>query len=301
MPRPARLALACLAVLAPGCGTPGSSGPRPDPARLMGWVGRQVALGPRVPGAPAHAAGLELIRSALDSLGSRPELQSFEDSVPGFGAARLTNVLASWGPAGGERLLFVAHWDSRPWCDRDPDPARRAEPLPGANDGGSGVAVLLCLAEAFHARPPARGVDLLFVDGEDLGTPEHPEGYFRGSKRFAAGVKARYTGAVVIDLVGGRGARFTREPNSMLGAPEWVEHIWGLAGRMKLASFVRDIGPTVSDDHVPLLRAGIPAADVIDLSYPEWHTAADLPPALDPAGMADCLRLLGALAYAPRD
>ncbi|MBI5837785.1 MAG: M28 family peptidase [Candidatus Eisenbacteria bacterium] len=281
----------------------------PDGARLLALVERQVAFGPRVPGSAAHDSCRAWIASRLREAGARAVFeQSFVDSVPGFGTVRLTNLVASFwsGGTAGERprLLFVAHWDSRPWCDRDPDLAQRARPLPGANDGGSGVAVLLELARSFGRVPPAQPVDLVFVDGEDLGTQASPGGFFRGSTRFAADVKARagsgsgvrYRLGVLLDLVGGRGATFPREPNSMLRAPDAVREVWDAAASLRLAQFSGEIGTSVLDDHIPLNDAGIPTVDVIDFSYPEWHTSRDLPAAMEPAGMVACFRLLAHLA-----
>jgi glutaminyl-peptide cyclotransferase len=230
--------------------------------------------------------------------------------VPGFGRVRLTNLVASYWPGAaqgnGPALLFAAHWDSRPWCDRDPDHALRSGPLPGANDGGSGVAVLLLLAGAFGRRPPAHPVDLVFLDGEDLGTARYPEGFFRGARHFAADARARirmgqqvpYRLGVLLDMVGGRGASFAREPNSVNRAPEAVDEVWAAAARLKLGAFSPDLAlNSVLDDHIPLNDAGIPTVDIIDFSYPEWHTSRDLPEAMGAEGMVDCCRLLASLAW----
>jgi hypothetical protein len=277
----------------------------------MELVRRQVAFGPRVPGSAAHDSCRAWLSRQLRAAGARAVVeQSFEDSVPGFGRVRLTNLVASFwpgdSPAGRPALLFAAHWDSRPWCDYDPDPELRARPLPGANDGGSGVAVLLLLAEAFGHAPPARPVDLVFLDGEDLGTEEHPDGFFRGARHFAADARARirlgqqpaYRLGVLLDMVGGRGASFPQEPNSLLKAPDAVREVWAAAERLGLKEFPGEVAlKSVLDDHIPLNDAGIPTVDVIDFSYPEWHTSRDLPEAMGPEGMEACYRLLGHLAY----
>jgi len=304
----------CVLLAASAAGCSASAGlPPADGARALELVRRQVDFGPRVPGTAAHDSCGAWIAARLRAAGARRvREQSFADSVPGWGAVRLTNLAASFGPdrpeggARGGALLLAAHWDSRPWCDRDPDPGMRGRPLPGANDGGSGVAVLLLLAEAFGRRPPARRVDLLFLDGEDLGTLAHLDGFFRGARHLAAdppraraelGLSPEYHLGVLLDMVGGRGASFPREPNSVLRAPAAVAEVWETARRLHEGAFVDDVGPSVQDDHLALNDAGIPTVDVIDLSYPEWHTSRDTPAALDPAGMAACFRVLAELAY----
>ncbi len=293
-----RLGILTLLVFIGGCAA-GAPIAAPDGKVLMALVQEQVDMGPRVPGSAAHDRWLARMRERLRGSGARLSVQSFTDTVPGFGPATLSNVLASFGPDTGRALLVCAHWDSRPRSDRDPDTTLRHMPLPGANDGGSGVAVLLALAERLHGSPPPRRVDLVFLDGEDLGTAEHPEAFFRGSTYFAAHLPVRYSAGVLLDMVGGRGARFTKEPNSLMAAPDVVRRVWEEAARQKLDAFSDEVGPTIGDDHLPLNRAGVPTADVIDISYPEWHTTADLPAAMAPEGMQACYRVLAALAARP--
>jgi len=143
-----------------------------DGERALGRVRAQVEAGPRLPGTPGHARIRDWLAAEITRLGGVVELQSFTDSSLGH-PLELTNVIGRFGPAPGSRraperrIALLAHWDTRPWCDQDPDPAHRADPLPGANDGASGVAVLLEVAEVMHRRPPRVGVDLVFLDGED--------------------------------------------------------------------------------------------------------------------------------------
>lgn len=289
--------LPALCVLA-GCAT-SAPAHTPDGKVLMALVQEQVDMGPRVPGSEAHDRWLGRMKARLVSSGARLSAQTFTDTVPGFGPTILTNVLASFGPDSGRATVVCAHWDSRPRSDRDLDPGRRALSLPGANDGGSGVAVLLALAEGLRRSPPPHRVDLVFLDGEDLGTAEHPEAFFRGATYFAAHLPVRYSMGILLDMVGGRGARFPKEPNSVLLAPGVVRAVWDEARRQKLECFADEVGPTVMDDHLALNRAGVPTADIIDISYPEWHTTADLPAAMAPEGMQACYRVLAALLRRP--
>lgn len=182
-------------------------------------------------------------------------------------------------PAGAIRpaLMLAAHWDSRPHADRDPDPALRGRPVPGASDGASGVAILLELARILAADPPSYPIVLAFFDGEDLG--EH----FYGSRYFArwAGRREllpwRPAHAIVVDMVGGRGMRCTRELNSLEAAPDLWARVQASARTLGLQEHFQGEPRRVTDDHVMLNRAGIPAVVLIDATYPFWHTAGDTP------------------------
>jgi hypothetical protein len=274
-----------------------------DGERAYAALVAQVELGPRVPGTDAHRRGLEYLQRELKPLADRVSLHSF-DGVCALDSSRVRfhNVVAVFHPESRRRILFGAHWDSRPFADEDPDPANRTRPVPGANDGASGVAVLLEVARALEARPPRIGVDLVFFDGEDCGRPSEPAGFALGSRQFVAdhpGYRPGY--AVVLDMVGRTGTRIPREGNSVAAAPQLVEAIWSVAREKGLSVLSDSLGPPWMDDHIAFLAAGIPAVDLIDAADPAWHTVADLPGNCSPATLAEVGRLLLALIERAED
>jgi hypothetical protein len=211
----------------------------------------------------------------------------------------LRNIVGRFGPAGGGRLLLVAHWDTRPWADEERDPELRERPIPGANDGASGVAVLLEVARALGRASLPRGVDILLADGEDLGRPGNNASYCQGSRYFAGRGLGSYEKAVVLDLVGGRNLFLPVEANSLRLAPTVVDWVWERGLELSPEVFSRRVGPAVYDDHMPLNEAGLPSADVIDISYPAWHTLADDLEAVSPQSLAAVGRVALSLALRP--
>lgn len=257
----------------------------------------QCAFGPRVPGTQAHRSCLAYIRSTLEQAGGRVSLQTFRDSVPGLGGAvELTNVIARLGPDRPGGLLLGAHWDSRPWADRDPDSTRRDEPILGANDGASGVAVLLALAEMWAAEGPPIPVTIVFFDGEDLGREGHGEEYLAGSRSFAARLTAPHPeAAIVLDMVGSATMSLSVEAYARELFPGWASLIDGLALDLGLSTYQSDWGPSVYDDHLPLIEAGLPAVLLIDFRDPYWHTHGDTPAHCSAASLGEVGRLIAAL------
>ena len=206
----------------------------------------------------------------------------------------MMNARARFRPADTRRILIGAHWDTRPWADRDPDSTRRNQPILGANDGGSGVAVLLELADRMKRRAPSIGVDLVLFDGEDLGTETNPSGFFRGSKRYLEWKAAEPPPlfVIVIDMVGARGASFHYEGHSYDRASNIVLLVWGRARELGMRSFRNGVKSSIADDHIPFLEAGIPAIDIIDLAFPQWHTHKDDLSVVDPATLESVGRVL---------
>ncbi len=206
-------------------------------------------------------------------------MDSFTYDSPELGReVRLTNLVAHFRPKAKERILFGAHWDSRPWADRDPDPKLRTRPVLGANDGASGVAVLLEVARVLRKTGTPIGVDLVLFDGEDLGTEENPSGFFRGSTRYVERMgDERPMFVIVVDMVGKTDLTLQWEANSRKQASNVVDLVWGEARELRVGNFRSVPGPAVYDDHVPFLNASIPAIDLIDFSFPEWHTTHDSP------------------------
>jgi len=273
-------------------------GPPFDAARAYALLQRQVAFGPRVPGTPGHAAQLAWMTDTLRALADTVAVQRFTHVTARGDTLRLANVFARFRPELPDRVLLVAHGDTRPTADNEPDSARRARPIPGANDGASGTAVLLELAHVLSSHSPPVGVDLLFVDGEDYG-PESEDMYL-GSKHFAANLPPGYRPlyGIVVDMVADRDPSFPVEAYSREYAPEVVDRVWRLAEELGYGHrFQPTTGGPVMDDHVPLNRAGIRTIDIIDFDYAHWHTLADDLPNTAPDGLEAVGTVLVELIY----
>lgn len=250
------------------------------------YLASQVAFGPRVPNTEAHRKTGDWLVSELKRHGAKVTEQKMK--LKAFDGTELDsrNIFAQINPDKKERVLLLAHWDSRPWADKDPDPAKRNLPVDGANDGASGVAVLLEIARQLNLSPVEKGIDILFVDAEDWGTDGDDESWALGTKYFVEnplikGYSPDY--AILLDMVGGEGATFCREYFSERSAPRISEEIWKTAHQLGYQEmFINRMGSAVMDDHVQLIKAGIPAIDIIEYRLegesgfnPRWHTAAD--------------------------
>jgi glutaminyl-peptide cyclotransferase len=268
-----------------------------DGARALSRVRHQVEAGPRVPGTPGHEAIRDWIERELVRLGARVELQAFTDSTLGH-PLELTNLIGHFGPANGRRILLCAHWDSRPFCDQDPDPARRGDPLPGANDGGSGVAVLLEVAELMSRTAPQVPVDLVFFDGEDQGAASESDQFCRGSLEYARRIDPKQIkAAFVFDMVGDRDLEIHPEVESARRSTNLVALVMQAARATGARHFQPAPRWDVFDDHIRLLDAGIPAADLIDFDYPAWHTSADTPDMVSGESLAEVARVAAWLVF----
>ena len=269
--------------------------------RAYELVEAQLGFGPRVPGAPGHAAQLEWMVERLAAHADTVLVDRFRHITTTGDTLPLANVLGRFNVADPDRLLFLAHWDTRPISDQSTDPADRDTPVPGANDGASGVAVLLALGELFSLQPPPVGVDLLFVDGEDYG-PTTAD-MFIGSSRYAeqplAGLP-RY--AVLLDMVGDRDPSFPVEGYSSRYAPRVVQRVWGVARELGYGRlFPMTVRTPVQDDHVPLNEAGIPTVDIIDFDYGPgnslWHTPDDVATNVSAATLEVVGEVIAEIAY----
>ena len=255
-----------------------------DSAAALAFAERQVAFGPRVPGTEGHARMAAWLDSLLRARADSVVVQRWTHVTRGGDTLPLINLFASFNPTATQRILFLAHWDTRPRSDGPAaTPTDSAKPVPGANDGASGVAVLLGVAEALDSVPPSIGVDLLFVDGEDYGdffADGRPD-VLIGSRYYAQNQLAPAPlYAVLFDMVGDRELRISREGNSVIGAPEVVDLVWRVAAEAGHSDvFVPFEGTTATDDHVELQRVGIRAIDLIDFSYGPgnawWHSPED--------------------------
>ena len=269
--------------------------------RAFADLEEQCDFGPRAPGATAHEQCAAFLEQALTDAGARVVTQDFSsatglsDTVYGF-----TNIMGIFAEGKtGEPLMLAAHWDSRAVADRDPDPARRDQPILGANDGASGVAVLLEMARAFARTAPPRPVIIALFDAEDQGGDRNPGlphgGWIIGSSYLAANWPADlpWPGQMILlDLVGGDSLhnprigtpppsddvfRLPMERTSLRESPDLVDAIWTIADRLGHEAFVREAGISVTDDHIPFLAAGVEAIDIIEFVPPEWHTQDDTP------------------------
>lgn len=250
-----------------------------DESKAFRFLEEQCEFGARVPNSEAHRQCAEYLYNKLASTTDICRSQKFEyyDQKRGD-TLYLTNLIASFNPDNSQRILLCAHWDCRPWADEDPDSINHSQPVPGANDGASGVAVLLAVAEIFKEVPPPMGVDIIFFDGEDYGQSGESEQWCLGSKYFTKNIgqyKPHYV--ILLDLVGDAELNIHKEYYSQTYAGWLVSRIWKAAALEQAEHFFPDIKHTVYDDHVPFLEVGIPAVDIIDMDYKYWHTVNDIP------------------------
>ena len=238
-----------------------------------------------------HPACLEWMAGVLKPLAEKVERQEFTASL---GSKRLpmTNLIATWGASGaaqGEGLLFAAHWDTRPSADEEPNFADRKKPIPGANDGASGVAVLLELARLLKQSPPPVPVTLVFFDGEDYGPSL--ERMFLGSQYFAQHLPpGTPRQGALLDMIGDRELVIPKEKYSIDAAPRVVEAVYKIAKRLGYEKqFPDENGPSIMDDHLPLIQSGLQVIDLIDFNYGPnhswWHTHQDTPDKCSPASL----------------
>ena len=265
-----------------------------DGAEAHQLIRDQVAFGPRVPGMEGHAAQLAWMEELLGLWADEVVLQPLSHTTIGQVELSLTNVLARFRPEVEDRILLLTHWDTRPWSDQALNPEDRDIPVPGANDGGSGTAILLHLADLMSGTPPPMGVDLLFVDGEDYGPGT--QDMFLGSDHFSATMPRplpwRY--GILLDMVGDLDPRFPIEGYSAEYAPNLAQRVWAVAQEMGFGPyFPASVGTRILDDHLSLNRAGLETIDIIDFEYGPgnslWHTPQDLPENTSP----ETLRMVG--------
>lgn len=250
----------------------------------------QVAFGPRVPGSDAHARCRDWLVAKLAQAGADTVfVQHGTATGAGGKTVPVSNIIARFGTDKPRRLMLLAHYDTRPWADNDPDPANRDKPIDGANDGASGVAVILETARLLGQKPAAAGIDILLTDAEDSGIsgdndPGSDRTWCLGTQYFVAHMPIpRPSGAILLDMVGGRDAVFRHEYFGVQAAPQLAALVLASAKATGNAARFEDaLGGAVNDDHVPLIGAGIPAIDIIECGNPQtgsfnptWHTLQD--------------------------
>ncbi len=244
------------------------------------YAKKQVDFGPRVPGSLAAKRAGDWIIAQMRSRADTVIVQSWTHATADGKKLPLRNILARFRPELTERVLYITHWDSRPISESAATAAERKLPVPGANDGASGVGLFLALGDVLRKTKPTVGVDLLFVDGEDYGQFGPPEvDVLIGSKYFAEHLpspdyKPLY--GVLWDMIGDKDLRIPYEMFSFQQAPEIVSRVWQTAADLGHGDvFVQESGGEVTDDHLPLLKVGLRVIDVIDLTYPSHHTPQD--------------------------
>ena len=254
---------------------------------------KQVDFGPRVPNTPEHDACASYLSAELKRLGAevieqKADLTAFDGTV-----LKSVNIIGSFNTKAETRILLFSHWDSRPWADHDPNPANRKKPVMAANDGASGVAVLLEMARLMGKNKPTVGVDIIFFDTEDYGAPESAGGqnnedsWCLGTQYWAknphvAGYTARF--GILLDMVGGKQATFYREQASDNYAGSVVSSVWSRARNLGFGQyFIDQKGGAITDDHIYVNQLrGIPSIDIIQYDPNSksgfgfyWHTTQD--------------------------
>jgi len=290
-----------IVAVAAACGAAGGATPFDGQAALR-YVEAQVAFGPRVPNTEGHRRTGDWIHAHLARTADSVEVQAFTHVTADGDTLQLRNFIGRFRPDARERVLFLAHWDTRPRADQSANLGDQQLAVPGANDGGSGVAVLLGVADVLAAAPPSVGVDLLFVDGEDYGDFHTPDGalgpdVLLGSRHYAAGLREEEFPlyAVLFDMVGDADLQIFQEGHSLSRAPEVVGRVWNVAAELGHGDVFQPTPRyTITDDHIPLLDRGVRAIDIIDYDYPPWHTLADTPDKLS----ARSLQIVGDVAVA---
>lgn len=263
------------------------------------FVEKQVSFGPRVPNTGAHVACGNWLESKMRGFADTVYIQQTRLRAYDGTPLNIKNIIGVFNPGKRNRILLCAHWDSRPWADHDPDPANHYTPIDGANDGGSGVGVLLEIARLLHQNNPQKGIDIIFFDAEDYG--EHQSGQGRNSDSWALGSqywattphKSDYFAGfgILLDMVGAYNASFKHEGYSMFYASNIVRKVWREAEQLGYGNlFINEEGGFITDDHVYVNEIrGIPTINIIDLRndtphgfFPYWHTVDDTMENIDP-------------------
>ena len=251
-----------------------------DGQTALGYAKAQLDFGTRVPGTPGAEKAGDWIIASMRARADTVIVQSWTQTLADGRQLPLRNILARFRPDLPDRVLYVTHWDTRPVSDGSGNTAERMQPMPGANDGASGVGLFVALGDALKKTPPAVGVDLLFVDGEDYGSFDANTDVLMGSTYFASHLPSpsyRPIFGVLWDMIGDKDLQIKKEQISVSQAPEVVARVWDTAKETGHDDvFVDQVTPyPITDDHVPLLKAGLRVIDVIDLDYPYHHRPSD--------------------------
>ncbi len=247
----------------------------------------QMKIGPRETGSEGSRQTAQYISKVLQQNGWAVEYQTFT-----YRGAAGRNIIARAGQGRGPVAIIGAHYDTRLYADNDPDSRLRQQPVPGANDGASGVAVLLELSRSLDKTKLTNEVWLVFFDAEDNGRINGWE-FIAGSTHMAENLTVTPAFVVIADMVGDKDLQLYKEKNS---TPALVEHIWQIAAHLGYSdTFLPTEKYSMIDDHTPFLRAGIPAVDIIDFDYPYWHTTQDTLDKLAPESLKRVGRVIEVL------
>lgn len=301
-----------LALLSTACGW-FKSYPEFDGATAFAYLETQCAFGPRNPNSEGHRRCKDYLIEELKKYADQVKTQDFtyRDKKDTSTILYGTNILASFNlkPKKPKRVMMCAHWDTRPWAERDSDPDKRHQPILGANDGASGVAVLLELARLFRQQPPDIGVDIVLFDLEDYGDhgyeqkPDSLNPYCIGSEYFARNNTNYFPSyAILLDMVGDRMLDLPIEGHSYQNAKMVVNKVWDTAKKLDKKSFRKSVEDYIIDDHLPLQKIGIPAIVIIDFNYPDdrhhyWHTHQDTPDKCSPESLKEVGDVLIRILY----
>lgn len=264
------------------------------------FIESQCAFGPRTMNSEAHNQCQQWLQQKFEQYGAEVTLQNAQLRLYDGTSVNSTNIIASYNPSAAIRIMICSHWDSRHWADNDPDESLHHTPLLGANDGASGVAVMLELARLMQQTPVNYGVDLICFDAEDQGTPQwaeqspdedHSDTWCLGSAYWAKnvhkpGYRARF--AILLDMVGGANCVFRKEYFSLQYAPQVLDRVWATARQLNYGNyFVNEQGGGITDDHLQVMATGIQCIDIIGSDKDgrsfctTWHTHADDPQHID--------------------
>lgn len=265
------------------------------------YIETQAAFGPRVPNTAAHRACGDYLAAQLERFGAKvynqyADLMAYDNTL-----LKARNIIGAYLPESRKRVMLCAHWDSRPYADYDPDPKKHHTPILGVNDGASGVGVLLEVARQLQQQAPSIGIDIIFFDAEDYGTPTFYKGPYKedtwclgsqywGRMPHVDNYNARF--GILLDMVGGRGATFYQELFTKRTASKEMKKIWEAAHRLGYGAFFpKKEGTEVTDDHVYVFNLRqIPCVDIInydpkgDTGFGDfWHTTSDTMEQIDRA------------------
>tara|TARA_B100001540_G_scaffold305081_1_gene315559 strand:+ start:4453 stop:5580 length:1128 start_codon:yes stop_codon:yes gene_type:complete len=263
-----------------------------DGRLCMEMLNEVVRIGPRWSGSVGMLKQQQILDKHFSNLGGKVEYQRFRARNPiskqGVETVDMANMIIRWHPQRTRRILLCAHYDTRPFPDNDPDPGKRRGVFVGANDGGSGVAVLCALAEKMEEFESEFGVDMVLFDGEELVYNSSRDPFFLGSTHFAREYAAtsqrqKYVAGILLDMVADADLQIYQEVNSRRMAPRVVQQVWATAKRIGVPELRPSARHEVRDDHLPLNEiAKIPTIDLIDFDYPSpqkretyWHTTED--------------------------
>ena len=258
-----------------------------DGDRALAYIYQQCEFGPRYPGSEGHKKTIEYFTNFFQNFGEEFIIMN-EAILHPYDAPdslRLTNFMIRYNMDASKRIMLMAHWDTRKVADLDKNKENRDTPILGANDGASGVAVLMVISEMLHHLPLLNlGVDILLVDGEDVGHSGDSHNFGIGTRLFSKHVpEPKPEAAICLDMVGDKELTLPIEQFSYIQAPDLVMDIWNFANQLGYTQFQKTMGVPITDDHrVLFIHTGIPAIDIIDFNYPNtktnyWHTVEDTP------------------------